>query len=363
MKLMALGDRWSCNKRLLARVLIVNTAIALVPPFLMLALGLQMTGHRLFESFCFSLVYAQCIGSLAFAAMPKLWVATLGSSPWLRWALRIMAMFATSLAGGMIACLIFVALGWIPLQLYWTEFNGSLKIATFLTVLAGGTISMYASFQARLDETTLQLRTKELERERALKLATAAQLASLESRIHPHFLFNTLNSISSLIQEDPKRAEKLVEQMAALLRFSLDSNHSGLVPLAREMKIVADYLDIERARFGDRLRFHIDVAPGLDEAKVPPLAIQTLVENSVKHAVSRSRSGGEIRVTGARDNGSLCVQVLDEGPEFRLEAAPCGHGLDNLKGRLATLFGQQGGLALERHGNWNQMTLSVPQSA
>ena len=218
---------------------------------------------------------------------------------------------------------------------------------------------MYESFRSRLEETTLALRTKELERERALKLATEAQLASLESRIHPHFLFNTLNSISSLIPEDPKRAEQLVERMAALLRFSLDANHSGLVPLEREMKIVSDYLAIEQARFGDRLRFQIDVPPELGESKVPPLAIQTLVENSVKHAVARSRSGGEIRVALARDNGSLRIEVRDEGPEFALDAAPSGHGLDILKGRLVALFGQQAGLALERSGNRNQITLSV----
>jgi LytS/YehU family sensor histidine kinase len=271
-------------------------------------------------------------------------------------------MFAISLIGGMIACLVFVALGWIPLSLYWTEFNGSLKIATFLTVLSGGTISMYESFHARLEETTLQLRTKELEHERALKLATEAQLASLESRVHPHFLFNALNSISALIPEDPKRAEKLVEQMAALLRFSLDSNQAGLVPLSREMKIVSDYLDIERARFGDRLRVELDLALMPEDVKVPALAIQTLVENSVKHAVSRSRSGGEIRISGARDNGSLRVQVMDQGPEFRLDAAPSGHGLDNLKSRLATLFGQRGSLTLERRNDWNQLTLLVPQN-
>jgi len=272
-------------------------------------------------------------------------------------------MLSASVAGGMIACLIFVALRWIPARLYWAELDGRLKIAIFLTALAGTVISMYESFHARLEETTLQLRTKELERERALKLAGEAQLASLESRIHPHFLFNTLNSISSLIPEDPERAERLVEQMASLLRFSLDANHAGLVPLDREMKIVCDYLAIEQARFGDRLRFQIDPWEEIGETKVPPLAIQTLVENSVKHAVSRSRMGGEIRVSMCCENGLLRVHVVDEGPEFTLDSASSGHGLDILKGRLAALFGQQGSLSLDRLGNCNQLTLSIPQSS
>ena len=353
----------TCSAKLVLRVLIVNTIIALIPPFLLLALEGDVSWHHLLGSFLYSLIYAHSIGSLAFATMPRLWIASEKFNLWTRWLLRAATAFGAALVGGMFACLIFIGIGWTPASQYWAEFLGSLKISIFLTVLAGGVISMYESFRARLEETTLQLRTKELERERALKLATEAQLASLESRIHPHFLFNTLNSISSLIPEDPKRAEQLVEQMAALLRFSLDANHSGLVPLDREMKIVSDYLAIEQARFGDRLRFQIDTPQEAGEAKVPPLAIQTLVENSVKHAVSTSRSGGEIRVTVARENGSLLVEVVDQGPEFALDATPSGHGLDILKGRLAALFGPQGGLALKRSGNCNQLTLSVPQSA
>ncbi|HLG99073.1 MAG TPA: histidine kinase [Bryobacteraceae bacterium] len=348
-------------KKLLLRVLGINTAIALVPPFLLVALGERVSFQRLVDAFGFSFFYAQCIGSLAFAIMPRLWIRSERAAPWIRWPLRAVTLLAASVAGGMIACLIFVALGWIPLRLYWAEFRASFKIALFLTVAAGTVISMYESFRARLEDTALQLRTKELERERALKLATAAQLASLESRIHPHFLFNTLNSISSLIPEDPGRAEQLIEQMASLLRFSLDAHHAGLVPLDREMKIVSDYLAIEQARFGERLRFHIDSPGEIGEAKVPPLAIQTLVENSVKHAISRSRLGGEIRVSIARENGSLRVQVQDEGPEFSLQAAPAGHGLDNLTSRLAALFGERGSLCVTRAGSWNRTILSVPQ--
>jgi sensor histidine kinase YesM len=350
-----------CLKKIVLRALIVNTIVAFIPPFLLLALEEPISSRHLLGSFEYSLVYANCIGSLAFIIMPRVWLTSERVHVWARWLLRAASAFAASFMGVMIACLIFVALGWIPMRLYWAEFLGSLKISIFLTVLTGGVICMYESMRGRLEETTLQLRTQELERERALKLATEAQLASLESRIHPHFLFNTLNSISSLIPEDPKRAEQLVEQMAALLRFSLDANHSGLVPLQREMKIVSDYLAIEQARFGDRLRFAIDTPPELGEAKVPPLAIQTLVENSVKHAISRSRAGGEIRVSIARQNGSLRVQVEDEGPEFALNAVPSGHGLDVLQGRLAALFGVEGRLALQRFGNCNQITLSVPQ--
>jgi two-component system sensor histidine kinase AlgZ len=346
----------------LIRFLIVILTIALIPPFLVIAIVRDVTLHQLLINYRFSLIYSFCIGGLSFAVIPSIWVAVRPLRAWQRWPLRIAAMFATTCIGGMAACLVFVALGWIPLGDYWTEFTASLRIATFMTVMVGGGFATYETLRWRLKDATLQLRTKELERERALKLATEAQLASLESRIHPHFLFNTLNSISSLIPEDPQRAERLLEQMAALLRFSLDANQSGLVPLASELKIVADYLEIERARFGERLRYRIDAASDTNGAQVPPLSVQTLVENSVKYAIAPNRAGGEIRIAGTRENGRLRVEVSDDGPGFTLESAPPGHGLDNLKGRLATLFGQQAALTLERHENRNSVMLTVPQA-
>src|SRR5580658_7987000 len=320
----------------------------------------RMPFRRLLNTFGFSLIYAHCIGGLSFATIPRLWGAVQEFKPWVRWPLRVGAIFGNTVVGSLIACLILIGLGLMPRELYWPEFWGSLKIATFISILAGISVGIYETFQSRLEESALQLRTKEMEQERALKLAAAAQLASLESRIHPHFLFNTLNSISSLIPEDPQRAERLVEQMAALLRFSLDANQAGLVPLAAEMKVVADYLEIERARFGDRLRYQIDMTADLDAARVPALAVQTLVENSVKYAIAPNRAGGEIRIAGSRENGCLRMAVTDQGPGFTLESAPAGHGLDNLKERLASLFGDSAALTLDRRENRNSMILTVP---
>src|SRR6202158_1332277 len=257
----------------LIRILIINTAIALMPPLMLVVLDVaNISFHRLLLTFLYSLIYANCIGGLNFATIPRLWQAVQRYPAWKRWPLRIMALLANSVAGGLIACLILVAFGFIPRDLYWLEFLGSLKIATFLTMLAGLGIATYETLHWRLEETTLQLRTKELERERALKLATEAQLASLESRIHPHFLFNTLNSISALIPVDPERAERLMERMAALLRFSLDAHSLGLVPLDQVMKIVRDYLEIEQARLGSRLRYQVDTPGDAGELWVPPLS-------------------------------------------------------------------------------------------
>lgn len=239
------------GKELLRRASI-NTGIAVAFAILLLAVYPRLPLHRLWIRFFYSLVYAHSIGWLAFAAIPRVWSAAKNLALGVQWAIRVAAVFLITIVGSMLAALIMVALRQLPLSGYWAELAFNLKIALVVTAFASAIIATYESQRSRL-------RRGELERERALKLATQAQLASLESRIHPHFLFNALNAISALIPEDPQRAERLVEQVAALLRFSLDSNQSGLVPLAAELKIVADYLEIERARFGERLRYRIDV--------------------------------------------------------------------------------------------------------
>jgi LytS/YehU family sensor histidine kinase len=215
----------------------------------------------------------------------------------------------------------------------------------------------------QLVRTTLELRTKELAEERARKIATEAQLRSLESRIQPHFLLNTLNSISSLIREDPARAERMVERLAALLRFSLDANRANVIPLSRELKIVRDYLEIEKARFGERLRYSIDAPQETSDLEVPPMAVQTLVENSVKHGVAPRREGGAIRIQARLCDQRLVLEISDDGPGFDQDALQSGHGLDLLQGRLAVLFGEQARLAIRRSDGHSVVSVSLPQRA
>jgi LytS/YehU family sensor histidine kinase len=250
--------------------------------------------------------------------------------------------------------------GLFPWSGFWPGFLNALKLCVFITVVFGVAIATYERLQDRLQAAELQLRTEELERERTIKLATEARLASLQARVHPHFLFNTLNSISSLIPADPERAERLIERMAALLRFSLDAHGGGLVPLEQEMRVVRDYLEIEQARFGRRLQFSLEADEHLAQIAVPPLSVQTLVENSVKFAVAPNRDGGEIRVQAARGNGCLQIDVSDTGPGFVLESAPPGHGLDNLRGRLAALFGTAAELSVGRSEGWTTVTIKAP---
>lgn len=344
----------------LSRILMTNSVIALIPALLSLSLGLAW--ERLWRTFLISFVYSHVIGGMAHLVVPWTWPRYLSLRiPW-NWAFRLAVLLATAMAGTLVSCFLLALAGVNRFSGFWTDYWGDLRVASIITVVVGTGITVYENMRAQLEETTLELRTRELERERALKLATEARLSSLESRLHPHFLFNTLNSISSMIQEDPQRAERLVERMAALLRFSLDSKHNGLVPLEHELKIVVDYLEIERARFGERLRFEIAIPEHLGHIAVPPLSLQTLVENSVKYVVAPSRSGGDIRITGACCAGILLLTVADSGPGFDLAGVSPGHGIDNLRSRLFTLFGPQSALRASTQPQGSSVHLEIPRN-
>jgi LytS/YehU family sensor histidine kinase len=240
---------------------------------------------------------------------------------------------------------------------------GSLKISVVVTLTFGIVGTVVESLRARLDETALALRTKERDEADARRLAAEAQLASLESRVQPHFLFNTLNSIAALVHDDPAGAERMTGQLAALLRSALDSTATGVVPLDDELKIVRAYLDIERVRFGDRLRYSVDVLDGAGRMEVPRMALQTLVENSVKYAVSSRRDGASIKVHAAGRGGRLQVTVADDGPGFAADMRPDGHGLDLLEKRLRFVFGADAMLTVRSTPGDTAVTIDVPSKA
>jgi sensor histidine kinase YesM len=227
--------RTSCDWVGVGRTVLATTSVSLLFPTLDYGSGITALPD-LFRDFINAWIFSNCIGIPA-ALVPWQYLES-RSQGLARWMVRFGILIALAIAGSAAAFGILILIGWLPAHLFVHYYLTRLPTTILLTLLVGIAMIVYESMRDRLQETALELRTHELERERAMKLVTEARLSSLESRIHPHFLFNTLNSISSLIPEDPGRAEKLVEQMAALLRFSLDSTRDGLVPLERELKIV-----------------------------------------------------------------------------------------------------------------------------
>ncbi|MBV8571033.1 MAG: histidine kinase, partial [Acidobacteriaceae bacterium] len=290
--------------RMLAASLIVSLAI----PILLWSFNARMSWRQFGICYLEAIAYSLCIGTTLTGLISGTWCALSRLNLALAWTIRGILIFAGTAFGCLAAGLVMWAIYGASYG-YWASFIASLKIAIVLSALTTAFLTVYETHMAQMRLTETQLRAKELERERALKLATEARLSSLESRIHPHFLFNTINSVSSLIHDDPQRAERMLSQMAELLRFSLDSNQRGLVPLERELRIVEDYLEIEKARFGDRLRYEIHVPEDIRQTSVPPLSLQTLIENSVKYAVSARRKGAEIQLNARRAGSRLLLEV------------------------------------------------------
>jgi sensor histidine kinase YesM len=181
-----------------------------------------------------------------------------------------------------------------------------------------------------------ELRTSQLETQLA-----KTRLQALQSQLQPHFLFNTMHSISALMLTDVPAADKMMTRLSDLLRMNLD-NETQVATLSRELEFVNGYLEIEKIRFADRLTVIRDIAPDTLDAEVPHLLLQPLVENAVRHGISRLSSGGEIRISANHDGHNLYLAVKDNGPGLGTGDYPpsrAGLGLKTTRARLETLFG------------------------
>jgi len=204
----------------------------------------------------------------------------------------------------------------------------------------------------------LQLR-RDTERN-ALRLelvAQEAQLRGLRGQLNPHFFFNCLNNLRELIVEDPRRAQRMVTQLGGLLRYSLRADQSELVPLSDEIRALEDYLALEGIRFEERLAVRWDIAKDVQGIRVPPMLLQTLVENALKHGIARRPHGGEIVIAARLTEASVELEVLNSG-ELREPASTSGIGLRNARERLSLLFGNRATLVLQ-NGNQGRVAARV----
>jgi sensor histidine kinase YesM len=337
---------------------IVPPIAVIIGVFLLVVQHTQIS--RAGAHFLSSLIYSAMIGIPSAVVLNWLGFRYTERFPRLIVVFNTIALLITATLGCLAAGVLYQWIGLTPHGGYWGEFRVSVPTCIVITLVVGLSISSFETMRHKLQSATLELRTQQVEQERANKLLAEAKLSSLASRIHPHFLFNTLNSIASLIPTDPKRAEDMVGKLASLLRFSLNENQSGLVPLEQELKIVRDYLEIERTRFGQRLRYRIDVPATVDRIRVPPLALQSLVENSIKHVVAKRAEGATIEVVGTNEANRVRLQVIDDGPGFTLESITHEHGLGNLVSRLELLYGDDAQLSVTRDKGRTVVTLLFP---
>lgn len=176
-----------------------------------------------------------------------------------------------------------------------------------------------------------------------------AQLQSLQMQLHPHFLFNTLHTISALVHEDPEGAERTIARLSELLRLFLATSTIHEVTLAEELRILGLYLEIEHTRFEDRLTVHYDVPPDLRAAMVPNLVLQPLVENCIRHGIGKRSGPGWISIAAEKYGETLVLRVTDNGEGLRHDPNKrpgSGKGLEITRGRLETLYGTHQSLTL-----------------
>ncbi|MBA4136895.1 MAG: histidine kinase [Opitutus sp.] len=218
-------------------------------------------------------------------------------------------------------------------------------------------------------QTVRRQRHSEMERLRLETSLKEAELRALKSQVNPHFLFNSLNSLRALIEEDAPRARESVTRLANMLRYSLQSGQLETVPFEDELRIVEDYLALEQIRHENRLRVRWEISDEVRARFLPPMLLQTLVENAVKYGISQRRGGGELVVAARIDSGNLLIRVSNPGdlthPAAASAAAKAGSstgvGLRNASERLKLLFGEKARLALRSESpGWVTAEVVIP---
>ncbi|MES2348276.1 MAG: histidine kinase [Pseudomonadota bacterium] len=212
----------------------------------------------------------------------------------------------------------------------------------------------------------LSLRRANRFEQEALRLEIAAkdaELRALQAQVNPHFFFNSMNSVRALIYEDQNAAAQMIDQLASVMRYALQSGQNDTVPLAAEIEAVQAYLAIEKIRFEERMRVSVEIGMGLEHVRIPPMALQTLVENAVKYGVETSPTGSEIRIRAQRmDDGMIHIEIANLGAILPF-ANSTKVGLVNTRKRLALALGSSANLDLTENSGWVRATLTLPEAA
>jgi LytS/YehU family sensor histidine kinase len=229
--------------------------------------------------------------------------------------------------------------GMQPGQLIPREFFSSrLSIMQVLTGIALYGVIAGVSYAVLI---TRELREKEQLAAQAQTLAVTARLDALRARLNPHFLFNTLHTLAALVRYEPSRADQAFEQLGDMLRYILTENATETVSLASEWHFASKYLEFQKLRLGARLRVVAEMHPDAGGCSVPTFAVQTLVENAIRHSIEPNPAGGCVRIHAAGDGKTLTIRVSNDAQSDGTDIETAGHqiGLQTLRERLATTYG------------------------
>jgi len=214
-----------------------------------------------------------------------------------------------------------------------------------LGLFFGVIITYFFSSRERISQTEIEAREERLRRVTIEKLATETELKLLQAQIEPHFLFNTLSNLTSLLETDVDTARRMLDNLIHYLRTSLTVSRRDTISLEQEINLIRAYLQIYQVRMGERLQFELLLPDDLRSTPFSPMLIQPLVENAIKHGLEPKVEGGQVRVEVSKSEDRLVIQVTDTGLGLQGEGST-GVGLDNVRQRLTTLYGETGQLSL-----------------
>jgi signal transduction histidine kinase len=230
-------------------------------------------------------------------------------------------------------------------------------VISFIVSVVLSAISFGRARQARAEAA---LERERLRAERVEREAARATLRALQAQIEPHFLFNTLANVASLIDSDPALSKRMLERFIRFLRASLAATRGETTTLAAEGELISAYLDVLQVRMGPRLRYAVSIEPALQGFALPPMLLQPIVENAIKHGVEPRVEGGEVRLAASSSGGKVRIDVTDTGVGFA-QATRGGTGLTNLRERLKLLYAERASVAIaDNPGGGTTVTVWVP---
>ncbi|MDP2876175.1 MAG: histidine kinase [Holophaga sp.] len=323
--------------RLLLRILLVNQILAIA---LLIAFALMYGPRNLPHFWLPILVFTQAVGGcvgLLFAGL-NAWGIYHGAPKVVQHISRIGAVVLGTILG--------ITVGFLLIKFLRPEltFNRRMIVNTgsFALLIA----AVMATINILLEQLKARIEQKAIEIQKLRELEAQTRLTSLQGKVNPHFLFNTLNTMLNLVHTSPDAVEDLILRLSELYRSVLKLPDTGFITLAEELELVRRYLEIEQIRLGDRLTFAVEMDPAAAAIRIPPLFVEPLAENAVKHGIGPKPEGGRIHIQARIDGHFLVVVVEDDGAGAHAGISGNGFGLYSIRERLRMLYGGRGDLVL-----------------
>ncbi len=317
-------------------------------------IAIFLTAIHFGDTFLINFIISQCIG-LSICTCVLIALHFLPSDRPILQAIRVaVALIIGTICGSYLGALVS---GLSPAVLFE---RATLFQLLAIGVIFGSIITYFFSSREQIAESQAQIQEEKIKRLTSEKKVAEAHLKLLQAQIEPHFLFNTLSNVLSLLDTDPKKGKSMLVDFVQYLRVSLSKIREDKATLGQEMEMIRAYLSIFKVRMGDRLKYQINLPKSLETISFPPMLIQPLVENAIKHGLEPKIDGGEIIIGGEEKNGFLRLEVIDTGLGFTENRDP-GLGLSSIRERLESIYGNRGRLILEEnqpHGL--KATIEVP---